>query len=76
MKNVTITLDAETVRWARQRASEREISLSRFVGDLLHATMQESGEYESAMRRYLAKQPVVLKSRRGRYPSRDELHER
>jgi hypothetical protein len=44
MKNVTITLDEKTAAWARQHAARRNISLSRFVGELLHEKMGESRE--------------------------------
>lgn len=76
MKNVTITLDEKTAAWARRHAAHRNMSLSRFVGELLDQTMRESRQYERAMRQYLAKPPVKLKSRRAPYPSRDELYDR
>ena len=76
MKNITITLDEKTATWARTRAARLEMSLSRYVGELLERTMHESREYERAMREYLAKRPVKLKKRGSRYPLRDELHER
>lgn len=76
MKNVTITLDEKAAAWARQHAARRNLSLSRFVGDLLEKTMRESREYERAMRQYLSKEPVPLKRGRARYPSRDKLYER
>ena len=57
-------------------AAQRNLSVSRFVGTLLRERMRETAEYESAMRRYLAKQPVKLKGVGQRYPGRDELHER
>lgn len=77
MKNVTITLDSKTAAWARVYAARQNVSLSRFVGELLRERMRESREYDEAMRRYLAKGP--FKKLRGpgeRYPSRDELHDR
>jgi hypothetical protein len=76
MKNITITLDEKTAIWARKEAARRDRSLSRFIGDLLERTMRESREYERAMRQYLSREPVPLKRGRGRYPSRDELHDR
>jgi hypothetical protein len=77
MKNVTITLDEETATWARVRAAQRNLSLSRFVGELLQQHMHEAREYEQAMRRYLSRGPFrALKGRAERYPSRDELHDR
>jgi hypothetical protein len=76
MKNVTITLDEKAAAWARQHAARRNLSLSRFVGELLEKTMRESREYERAMRQYLGREPIPLKSTRARYPSRDELYDR
>jgi hypothetical protein len=77
MKNIPVTLDKETAAWARVHAAQRNISLSRFVGELLHRHMSESREYEEAMRRYLSRGPFrVLKGSPERYPTREELHER
>ena len=76
MKNVTITLDAETAAWARVYAAERNMSVSRLVGDMLRERMQEAREYDEAMRRFLAKKPVRLTRNGQRYPKRDQLHDR
>ena len=76
MKNVTITLDTKTAAWARVYAARHNLSLSRFVGELLRERMQESREYEEAMRRYLASPLTALSGPRQRYPSREVLHER
>ena len=76
MKKITITLDTKTAAWARVYAARHSLSLSRFVGELLRERMQESREYEEAMRRYLAAPLTALSGSRQRYPSRDELHER
>ncbi len=76
MKNVTITLDEETAGWARVHAAQRNVSLSRFVGELLRQHMRESREYEEAMRRFLDRKPVKLKGSGERYPTREELYDR
>lgn len=76
MKNVTITLDEETAAWARVYAAKRNVSLSRYVGELLHERMRESREYEESMRRFLAQKPVKLDKPDGRFPNRDETHAR
>lgn len=77
MRNVTITLDDETAAWVRVHAATQQMSVSRFVGDVLHERMQESREYELAMRTFLSRKPSRLRlKRRGGYPSREELHER
>ena len=76
MKNVTITLDEETAAWARIYAAKRNVSLSRYVGELLHDRMRESREYEQAMRGFLAQKPVKLKKTGARYLTRDEANDR
>ena len=76
MKNVTITLDERTAAWARSHAAARDMSLSRYIGELLDKTMRESREYERAMRAYLERPASKLKKRGARYPTRDELHAR
>jgi hypothetical protein len=76
MKNITITLDEKTAAWARTRAAESDMSLSRFVGELLEKTMRESLEYRRAMHSYLSREPTVLKEGGARYPTREELHDR
>jgi hypothetical protein len=76
MKNVTITLDDKTVAWARKHAAERNVSLSRFISEVLQKNMQEARDYERAMRQFLATKPVKLGRPGQRYPTRDEIHER
>lgn len=76
MKNITLTLDEKTASWARIHAARRDMSLSRFVGELLHKTMRESREYEMAMQRYLAKKPAKLKPPGATYPSRESVNDR
>ena len=76
MKNITITLDEQTAAWARNHAAQRDMSLSRFIGELLEQTMRESRDYRRAMRSYLSRQPARLKKDGARYPRRDELYDR
>lgn len=76
MKNVTITLDEETAAWARVYAAERNVSVSRLLGEMLRERMHEAREYDEAMRRFLSRQPARLKRPGERYPTRDDVHER
>ena len=76
MKNVTITLDEETAKWARVYAATHNMSVSRLVGEMLQQRMGELHEYDRAMRAFLAKPPLKL-SRTGKgYPKRDQLYDR
>ena len=76
MKNVTITLDEETARWARIYAAEHDTSVSRVVGEMLREKRQREGDYYSAMQYYLSEPPRELKQSGKKYPQREELHER
>ncbi len=76
VKNVTVTLDPEVARWARVRAAERDISVSRFLGELLQREMQRESAYESAMREWLVREARPLSAPGDVYPNRDQLHER
>lgn len=75
MKNITVTLDEKTAAWARVYAAKRNMSLSRFLGDLLNEKMRESREYEDAMRLYFSIKPRNLSDGKP-YPKRDELYDR
>lgn len=60
MKNVTVTLDERTVAWARVYAARRNMSLSRFLGELLHASMRESCDYDRGNASQGLKQSVAM----------------
>ena len=76
MRNVTISLDDETARWARIEAARQDTSVSRLVADMLRGQMARDEYYEQARQSYLAQQPRDLSSGSGPYPSREELHQR
>ena len=76
MKKVSISLDEKMARWARIRAAERNISVSRLVGELLKEKMLEEEGYRLAMEQFLAQEPRVLKKPGTRYPKREEIYDR
>ena len=76
MKSITITLDEKTAAWARRQAAERDMSLSRFIGESLQQDIRQAREYEQAMRRFFDGEPVALKRQSRRYPKREELYDR
>ncbi len=76
LRNVTITLDEDVVRWARIRAAERETSVSRLVGELLREKMLEDRSYEVAMREYLTRSARKLRKTGTKYPRRADLYGR
>lgn len=76
MKNVTITLHEKAAGWLRVRAAERNMSVSRFIAELVDDRMRHSREYEEAMRGALAAKPLDLKGPWKPYPKREELYDR
>jgi len=76
MKNVTVTLDPEVARWARVRAAEQDMSLSRYLGELLRRERDGQAAYATAMQQYLEHSPEPLREPATPLPKRDELHER
>ena len=76
MRNVTITLDEETARWARIEAARHDTSVSRWVGRLLEERRQSSLGYEQAKQGYLQRRGAPIKAPETTLPSRDARHER
>lgn len=77
MRNVTISLNDETARWARIKAAEADQSLSRFISGLLEKERCHGDDYIAAMNEFFAIQPWRLRDDPSeRYPSRDELYDR
>ena len=76
VRNVTITLDEETAAWARVQAAEQDMSLSRFIGEMLRRQMRDSREYQDAMQRYLSSKFVVHLEPGERLPTREEINDR
>jgi plasmid stability protein len=75
VRNVTITMPDEVLRWARVRAAEEGRSVSGLVGEMLREKMVQEGAYAAAMEAYLSSKPARLR-RSGPLPSRAELHDR
>ncbi len=76
MKNVTITLDEDVIRWAKVWAASNDTSVSRMLGEELRRKMLAEQHYDRAKKRFLSKAPKPLKPAATSYPSRDSLYER
>ena len=76
LRNVTVTLDEQTARWARVEAARQDTSVSKLLGELLRAEMLHEAQYDSAKRMYLAQQPRIHRCEEQPLPSREELHDR
>jgi hypothetical protein len=76
VKNVTVTLDEETARWARLEAARRELSVSRLIRNMLQENMRRNATYDVAMASYLSMPARALTAPGTAYPSREEIHDR
>ena len=76
MKNVTVTLNEDVARWVRVHAAERNTSVSKLLGEMLKVRMEREKGYQSARLRFMSHRPQKLRKADGKFPSRDELHER
>ena len=76
VKNVTVSMDEETARWARVEAACNDMSVSRFVGLVLRERMASSEDFERAQRSYLSRRAQRLGSGDGHLARRDEIHRR
>jgi hypothetical protein len=79
MPNMTITADEATLQRARIEAAKRNISVSRFVGEVLKEKFQEDDDYERAMKDFFSRGPYLEPPARddGRsWPKREDLYDR
>lgn len=76
MKNVTISLDEDLARRARVEAAKRDISLSKYVAELLRERLCRDEEYEAARKSYLSKGTYPIGQPGEPVPGRDEIYDR
>ena len=76
MKKVTITLPEDLARWLRIKAAKDDLSVSRWLAELLERMRCQEDRYESAMKQYLAMKPSRIDWPNDRRPTREELYNR
>lgn len=76
MKNVTITMEEDVVRWAKVHAAKQNMSLSRMLGETLREKMRAERGYDQAMARFFSRPLHPLKEPSSNYPKRGSLYER
>jgi hypothetical protein len=74
LKNVTITLPEEVAHWARKKAADENISVSRLVAKMLEAQMRQTDDYQEAYRRWQNLQPMDIDAEHRL--SREDAHAR
>jgi len=75
LKNVTVTVEDEALRWARRQAAEKNTSVSKLIGRMLEDEMRRTDEYWKAYERWKKIKPIpgVDASKRLK---RDEIYDR
>lgn len=58
MKNVTITVEEDALKWARKQAAEKNTSVSKLVGRMLEDKMRLTDEYWAAYERMKKIKPI------------------
>ena len=74
LRNITVTLEPELVQWARIEAARRELSMSRFLAQLVKKEREEKDQYAAALTRSLRRKAFMKTD--GKYLSREEAHDR
>jgi len=72
-KNVTITLDREVAHWARRKAADEDISVSKLISRMLEREMRASDRY---WRAYEEWKKLDIKLDASKRFTREEVHER
>jgi len=75
MRNVTVSLTDELVRWARVWAAEHDTSISAMLSQILKDMMEKEVRYQSSMNDFLSMEAREL-SGGSAYPSRESLYDR
>ena len=76
MRNVTIRLDEDVLRWARVRAAASETSVSRLVAEMLREKMTEEENYQKAMEKFFSLPPLNIRRKGEKLPKREEQYDR
>ena len=74
MRNVTITMPPEVLRWTKVEAAKRDMSVSKFVCEMLSQRMEVEEGYDLAMKEFTSRKVLPLKSGDNNYPDREELY--
>lgn len=69
LKNVTVTVEEEALRWARRQAAEKGTSVSKLVGQMMEREMRNGDSYWKACEEWKKLKPVRT---RGVLPIRRE----
>ncbi|THF65274.1 DUF6364 family protein [Pseudothauera rhizosphaerae] len=75
-QNITVSLDATTLQRAKKLAAQRNLSVSKLLAADLAEQVDAEQRYDQARRQALAWLKHGTFDLGGKYPGRDEVHER
>jgi post-segregation antitoxin (ccd killing protein) len=75
-QNITLSLDKDLIRRARQLSVRRSMSVSRLLSTELEKLVRDREQYDMAKRRALATLKKGYRMGGRKTPGRDELHDR
>ena len=76
LKNVTITVEEDALRWARKQAAEENTSVSKLVGRMLEDKMRQTDEYWAAYEKWKRIKPILIPGLAANRLTREEANER
>ena len=76
LKNVTITVEEDALRWARKQAAEENTSVSKLVGRMLEDKMRRTDEYWAAYEKWKSLEPLSIPGLAADRLTREEANER
>ena len=75
MKKVSVSLPEDLGHWMRIKAAKDDLSVSRWLAELLEGMRRRKVQLEAAMKRYLAIKPRKIDWPNDRRPTREELYD-
>ena len=76
MQNITLSLDKDLIRQARQLSARKSTSISKLLSEEFERLVRDHEQYTRARRRALATIKRGFHMGGSTAPSRDELHDR
>ena len=73
---IWVDLDEDTAKRARVQAAKRNMSVSRYIGEIVRKELGAMDEYEAAYRAWRKRKPFPLKGSPEPYPKREERYDR
>ena len=74
LKNVTVTVEEEDLRWARREAAEKSLSVSKLLGQMIARERRAEESHGMALERWKQIKPWPIRA--SERWSRNEAHER